>query len=206
MRLAAVLGIASILFAGATTAETIQGSRFSVGGWSIGAFTSDQTREFSHCTMSSGYRSGIDMYFAVSSNYTWRVGWMHPSWRLQEGQEIPIVYWIDDFPSRRLTATVAKGGFLVIAELPATSEVFDQFRRGYVLRVRAEGNTYAFNLTDTFAGLTAVVECVGRYKAYAAAPPPAPEVFMPASAAWPAALRRPASLSALQLAKRPTLN
>jgi len=36
--------------------------------------------------------------------------------------------------------------------------------------------------------------------------PSAPEVFMPASAAWPAALRRPASPATLQLAKRPTLN
>jgi len=36
--------------------------------------------------------------------------------------------------------------------------------------------------------------------------PPAPEVFVPALAAWPAALRRPAPPATLQLAKRPTLN
>lgn len=36
--------------------------------------------------------------------------------------------------------------------------------------------------------------------------PPAPEVFVPAFAAWPAALRRPAPPATLQLAKRPTLN
>ena len=36
--------------------------------------------------------------------------------------------------------------------------------------------------------------------------PPAPEVFAPAFAAWPAALRRPAPPATLPLAQRPTLN
>lgn len=36
--------------------------------------------------------------------------------------------------------------------------------------------------------------------------PPAPEVFVPAFAAWPAAHRRPASPATLPLAQRPTLN
>jgi transposase InsO family protein len=36
--------------------------------------------------------------------------------------------------------------------------------------------------------------------------PPAPEVFVPAFAAWRAALRRSASPATLQLARRPTLN
>ena len=36
--------------------------------------------------------------------------------------------------------------------------------------------------------------------------PPAPEVFVPAFAAWPAALRRPAPPATIPLAQRPTLN
>src|SRR3982751_2284333 len=36
--------------------------------------------------------------------------------------------------------------------------------------------------------------------------PPAPEVFVPAFAAWPAALTRPAPPARLTLAQRPTLN
>ena len=36
--------------------------------------------------------------------------------------------------------------------------------------------------------------------------PPAPEVFVPALAAWPAALRRPASPTTQVVAPRPTLN
>src|SRR4051794_22742011 len=36
--------------------------------------------------------------------------------------------------------------------------------------------------------------------------PPAPEVFVPAFAAWPAAPPRPASPARLTLAQRPTLN
>jgi hypothetical protein len=36
--------------------------------------------------------------------------------------------------------------------------------------------------------------------------PPAPEVVLPALAAWPAALRRPASRTTQVVAPRPTLN
>jgi transposase InsO family protein len=36
--------------------------------------------------------------------------------------------------------------------------------------------------------------------------PPAPEVFMPAFAAWPVALTQPASPAMLPVAQRPTLN
>ena len=36
--------------------------------------------------------------------------------------------------------------------------------------------------------------------------PPAPEVFVPALAAWPAALRRPASPTTQVVVPRPTLN
>jgi putative transposase len=36
--------------------------------------------------------------------------------------------------------------------------------------------------------------------------PPAPEVFVPAFAAWPAALTRPAPPAMLPVAKRQTLN
>ena len=36
--------------------------------------------------------------------------------------------------------------------------------------------------------------------------PPAPEVFVPAFAAWPAALTRPAPPAMLSVAPRPTLN
>ena len=36
--------------------------------------------------------------------------------------------------------------------------------------------------------------------------PPAPEVFVPAFAAWPATLTRPAPPAMLPVAKRPTLN
>jgi hypothetical protein len=149
-------------------ADELPGSRFASGHWAGAAY--DKNRAFSHCAMSAGYRSGISMLFSVSENWTWRVGWMHKDWKLPVGQNIPITYWIDGFPPRQLVAR-AQSATLAFAELPAQVEVFDLFRKGYVLYVQAEGQRYQFNLEGTYAALTTLGECVKRYRTVAQTPP-----------------------------------
>lgn len=72
----------------------------------------------------------------------------------------------------RVTAK-ATNPTLVLAELAATTAIFDAFRKGYVLTVWALGNKYAFNLDGTYAALSEVLECTRRYvNGPSAAPPP----------------------------------
>jgi hypothetical protein len=204
--------LASLLLAGAANATPIPGSEHYVAAWQIGAYTHDNTGAFSHCAMSTAYRSGITMYFAVSANYTWRVGWSHPSWNLTKGQKINIALYIDGSAANWVTA-VAYGPTLAFAELPATASLFDLFRKGYHLTVMAQGNRYDFNLDGTYAALTDLGNCVARYEPGraqpSANPPPiigsAQPPVTPHSASTSAAPTVPASLTAEQRLEATTL-
>jgi hypothetical protein len=53
-----------------------------VAGWSGGAFTDDNTGEFSNCIASASYKSGINFGVLVSKTYNWVLAFTHPSWAL----------------------------------------------------------------------------------------------------------------------------
>jgi len=184
--------IALLLCAYAARAEIIPGSSGNVAGWRIGAYEDKQGR-FSHCAMSSPYRSGITMIFSVSGDYSWRVGWTHDSWRFTKGQSVDLVLYVDDVGPFNLRADAVTEK-LALAELPAKGTVFDLMRKGNRMSVRAQGNTYAFSLDGTYAGLTEVLACASRYATVASsqptpAGPPAP--MMPRSTTGPSPSRSP---------------
>jgi hypothetical protein len=168
--MAAILAAALGLSLQSVRAQEIAGTAFTVGEWRGGAYTRQGTTDqFNHCSMSGRYRSGISVFFWLARDYTWQIGWSHRDWKLAPGQQLEVVYWIDDFAPHRAVAR-ARTETLVIADLPAQVGVFDQFRKGYTLRVTAQGNRYTFNLTDTYAALSTLLDCVARQTGT----PPAP--------------------------------
>ncbi len=200
-RMFALASMALLLCAHAARADIIPGSSANVAGWRIGAYD-DKQGHFSHCAMSSPYRSGITMIFSVSGDFSWRVGWTHDSWRFTKGQSVDLVLYVDDVGPFNLRANAATEK-LALAELPAKGTVFDLMRKGNRMSVRAQGNTYAFSLDGTYAGLTEVLACAGRYTAVAStqpAPAPVPTAppapMMPRTA--PAAPQKSAGVTAEQ--------
>lgn len=173
-QLAFAMSVASV------KAEQISGSSTAVAGWNIGAYTNDSTGKFSHCAMSAAYRSGITMYFSVSGNYSWRVGWSHPSWQFVKGNEVDIAVHVDDKGPYNLRA-VAASNSMALAELPPQSSVFDLMRRGHRMTVFTSGNRYGFNLDGTYAALSEILACAGRYSGVSTATPSvvAPPSFVP---------------------------
>jgi hypothetical protein len=166
--------ISTAFFFAPASADQIPGSRSDIAGWRISAHTFDASGKFSHCVMAAGYRSGITMRFAVSEDYTWRVGWDHPDWRLAVGQKVDLSLYVDGEGPYHVAAT-ARGANQAIAELPANASLFHLFRKGYRLTVHAQGNRYDFNLDGTYAALTEVLDCARRYVAASApkaSPPP----------------------------------
>jgi hypothetical protein len=146
-----------------------------VAGWSIGAY--DDRGRFSHCAMSAPYRSGITMHFSISGNYSWRVGWSHEAWRFAKGQSVNLALFVDRRGPHHLRA-FAVNEHLALAELPDNAAVFDLMRKGYRMTVQAEGRTYGFDLDGTYAALTEILSCAGRYSGNASARPPAQPVPM----------------------------
>jgi len=169
-------------------ADQIPGSQTKVANWYIGAY--EQNSKFSHCAMSTPYLSGITMAFSVSGDYSWRVGWGHPSWQFSKGQTVDIVVFVDGAGPFYLKAT-AVNKELALAELPAKAAVFDVMRKGYLMTVHAVGNVYKFNLDGTYAALTEILSCAERYSTSVASAPlaPPPAVKPPAPMVPPSATK-----------------
>jgi hypothetical protein len=169
------LALSVTAFAGQSAfADQIPGSQTNVANWSVGAYAKEG--KFSHCAMSATYNSGITMLYSVSGNYTWRVGWTHPSWNFSKDQSVDIVVFVDSAGPYYLKAT-ALSKDVAVAGLPAQGAALDVMRKGYLMTVHAVGNTYKFNLDGTYAALTEIVNCASRYSgAVANAAPPAPMV------------------------------
>ena len=181
MRLWGSIFSLALIFSTSALADKIRGSDIRIVGWSGAAYTNDKTGQFSHCAISADYRSGITLFFAISNNYSWRVGWSHKDWHLQKDQKVRLALYIDGGDPYYVDA-VAYDAHLALAELPDSAALFNLLRKGYRLSVFALGNRYEFNLDGTYAALTEVMACVGRAGApqppTVAAPmaPPAPIV------------------------------
>ncbi|MDU6139881.1 MAG: hypothetical protein E6645_32375, partial [Bradyrhizobium sp.] len=61
----------------------------SVAGWSGGAFTDDNTGQFTSCVASASYKSGINFGVLALPNFNWALAFIHPSWSLSQGQKFP---------------------------------------------------------------------------------------------------------------------
>lgn len=171
IRTIAVAIVSLVLGAQAAWADLIPGSKNNIAGWDIGAYTRGD--KFSHCAMSTLYRSGITMVFSVSGDYTWRVGWAHDSWSFTKGQSVPVDLYVDNVGPITLRANAVTDK-LALAELPPKAALFHLIRRGNRMTVRAGGTNYAFNLDGTYAALTETLACAERYEAVASSSPRSP--------------------------------
>ncbi len=136
--------------------------RISVAGWEGAAYTSE-TGRFSHCAVSAKYKSGIELIFSVSDDYSWRIGFVSDAFNMTKGQSIDITYFIDTNRPRFVHGrAISKTS--VVVELPSTTEVFDQFRSGKLLNVIAVGRSLGFNLDGTHRALSELIECISRNK------------------------------------------
>ncbi|MFO1160600.1 MAG: hypothetical protein U1E60_17305 [Reyranellaceae bacterium] len=173
IRRLAIAAVSLFVSVQAAWADLVPGSQTNIAGWDIGAYTRDG--RFSHCAMSTLYRSGITMLFSVSGDYTWRVGWTHEGWNFTKGQSVIVDVFVDGVGPITLRANAVTPK-LALAELPPKAALFDLLRRGTRMTVRAAGNNYAFNLDGTYAALTETLACAERYEAIASsAPSPMPK-------------------------------
>ena len=87
------LGLISVSYSSAATQRN-----FRVGAWEVGIYSNDSTGEFSHCTGSATYKSGITVGFSISKNLNWAIVLFKPTWKLSTGTSYDIVFTVDDMP------------------------------------------------------------------------------------------------------------
>jgi hypothetical protein len=157
---ALALGVTVLAGTGALAQSgTFKSGEFASGNWTGGAYYFNSNGRFSHCAMQVSYRSGIIMLFAIDSGYQWRMGFINDKWSLEPGRNYNVAYTIDGNRTNNISARANDRTF-VIAELPATSNVFNQFRQGRLLVVFSEGERFEFQLTGTSRGLSELLQCV----------------------------------------------
>lgn len=134
-------------------------AKFSVGNWAGGAFTNNDTGQFSHCAVSAGYKSGVTMHVSVNGNYGWNLGFSNRAWGLKPGSDVPMEMVFDRNDTVRITARAVQPQ-LVVVTMPANSDIVRAFRGAQFLEAGMLGARYTFRLTSTAEVMPALVDCV----------------------------------------------
>ena len=148
----------------AVAAEARVVESFKVRGWRGDAYVNDQSGRFDSCVAIAKYRSQISMSVQVDSNYSWWIGFSAPGWKMTPGKKIPLSYRIDRGAWQQGTA-VAISAELARMPMPAGGYIITRFRRGRLLTVTDQVNTFKFRLTGTSRLLARLARCVERNSA-----------------------------------------
>jgi hypothetical protein len=168
MRLLAA--IFAVALSAASSAQAREINRYNVGGWQIGVFTNDQSGRFSHCAASANYRNGLTLLFSVSESLEWAIGFSSPEWRLTPGRDFDVEFRIDGGRVHNVRGRAVTDR-LVRATLPDSVGLFNQFRLGLRMVVSLNDNPdVTFNLSNTNAMLTEILNCARKNKGYSENP------------------------------------
>ncbi len=163
MGLSGLLAFAASTMAFVGSAEAYRYNRIQYGTWKGGVYINDKTNEFSHCAVSAAYKSGVTLFFSVTRRQKWQVGFSKKSWNLTVGKIFSVRYQVD---RRQVYSGKAKARTkkLAVINLPGSSRLFNQMRRGRLLKVEAGDDLLKFNLTGTSNMLTKLLRCSRRNK------------------------------------------
>lgn len=164
-------------------AAEIPGSAFRSGVWNGGAYTSDQTGRFSHCGISTPYKSGDSLFFFVNDDGTYNLAVSKPEAEFTKGQVFPVTFMID----RRAPfygEGVAQSERFLVLHIFDKGQALEALKRGSVLRILSENRRSGYNLGGTFKAFEATRKCAAYYRNYVGTPvAQAPAPTAPAAAA-----------------------
>ena len=132
---------------------------FKIGNWAGGSYTNDTSKQFSHCSASTSYNSGISFFVAVTRNMAWNLGFAHSQWNLNQGHTFPIDLTFDSREKFHVFGTVVTPSFVIVG-MPDNSDLIRAFRHANLMTALANNNLFGFNLKSTSQLLPALVECV----------------------------------------------
>jgi hypothetical protein len=134
-------------------------SSINVGNWKGGAYTNDQTGEFTHCAAGAGYDSGIYFMVTVDQGAGWALGFHNPKWTLANNQTFQIALTFDGQRPFNVQG-VAISGNLIRVPMPVDSTLIAQFRKAKAMTAFTQGQLFQFKLDQTAVLLPALANCV----------------------------------------------
>jgi len=136
---------------------------YNIRGWSIYAYSNEQTREFTHCAMASTYKSGITLMFSLNKSGQWSMGLFNNNWNLTKGKKYNFDLRLDRAHGENWFG-YANSPQLIEIPLPNSESLFEKFRRSEVLTINAANGTFSFILTNSNEALESMAVCADRHK------------------------------------------
>lgn len=165
-RCAAAIGflLSAILANSNAQAEGPYGS-INVGNWKGGAYTNDQTGDFSHCAAGASYLSGIYFVVAIDSKSGWSLRFAHEKWNLATGRAFPIELTFDGQSPFNVHG-VPINNKMVVVPMPINSTLIAQFRKAKAMTAFTQGQLFQVNLDQTAQLLPTLANCVAKTKQF----------------------------------------
>ena len=135
-----------------------------VGNWKGGAYTSNSTGQFSHCSASVRYKSGVVVAVHITRTAKWRVGFGHRNWSLTRGRVIPMALTFDGIGPVKVKG-LAISSKVAFVPMPNNSRLIGLFRNATRMNLFAGGNVFNFRLDGTRSLMPALARCVARNRA-----------------------------------------
>jgi hypothetical protein len=123
-----------------------------IENWIVGAYSDNQSGQFSHCAISAPYLNGASLFFHINKSYRWTMGFGNTAWRLRVGRRFALTYAIDNDPRTTATAIVSDKSMIRVT-LQDTKRLFERFQSGHRLFVQVGGESFGFKLTHSATGL-----------------------------------------------------
>jgi hypothetical protein len=157
---------------------------FTIGNWQGGAYTNEQSGEFSHCSASTYYTSGVSFFVAITRDLQWNIALMNKNWVLTPKEQVPFKM-VFDGKNNFEVFSVAQSPEMVIASMPKTSALVNIFKGSHYVDIAVKGSFLKFKLDNTSKLLPALEECVNssRVSVYSQPAPSQVPATMPRSEA-----------------------
>ena len=143
----------------------IKGSAFYSGNWQGNAYTSNKTGRFSHCAISTQYKSGYMLLFSVNANSSLSVSLAHSEPIFKGIKDFPLTLQID-----RRQPIYSKASFIsdkqIGLTLPDMAKSIWAFKKGKLLTIKSYLGDIPFYLDGTFKALDKTYECARKYFNY----------------------------------------
>ena len=152
--------LALFLLSPAARAAVVE--EFKAEDWDGLAFTSDETGQFTHCSVYASYRNGSTLYISYEVGDSWFFSVANDSWNLTEGGSFAIRFRVDRRGEIEGTGTALAAtqiGLPVERDHPFVR----QLRRGNQLVISFQDKDYAFELSNSNRAMNAASDCVHRH-------------------------------------------
>ncbi len=160
MRIGISLAILATVFATSANAAVVE--QFTAADWNGMAFTSDETGQFTHCSVFASYQNGSTLYIAYQVDDTWFFSVANDSWSLKEGGDFAIKFRVDRHSQIDGTG-VALGPTQIGLPVDPNHPFVGQLRRGRQLVISFQNKDYAFELSNSNKAMNAAQDCVRRH-------------------------------------------